>query len=252
MMVEDLLKRLRREFIKVNLMQAALDAIAAFLATNLVLFLFSIQLMGGVSNPVAVGAASVIFFIADLGYRSRKYRLEIYEEHNPELQEILRTARDNMDRDDTVSWAMFADLLRRAQSVSADTIIPSRAIMQKIVVIGGLSILTMLSGVTDLHFQREGGQIIPAVPLGDTGEDGANDTFQLKDADTIYGDAADISAADMQMEFNITGSGATRDGVDARDGVPPDQLVLDTMGQTLQEDVALAKRYSLAIRNLTG
>ena len=43
MRVEKLFKRLKREFLKVNFLQACLDSLLFFLSANLVLFLFSLR-----------------------------------------------------------------------------------------------------------------------------------------------------------------------------------------------------------------
>ncbi|MFB6115441.1 MAG: hypothetical protein ABEK04_04040, partial [Candidatus Nanohalobium sp.] len=118
--------------VKVNVIQASLDAIGLFLVLNLVTFLFSIQLVSGLGNPPILLGVSVVFFLGDLIYRVRNYRLEIYEEQNPELKEVLRTARDNLDKSDIASQALFDDLMERARSVTSESIIPSKFIIQRV------------------------------------------------------------------------------------------------------------------------
>nr|EGQ40098.1 MAG: hypothetical protein J07AB56_08260 [Candidatus Nanosalinarum sp. J07AB56] len=86
MRVERLLRRLKLEFVKVNLLQAALDSILVFLGANLATFFVGLNVMRGVSNAVALAGMSSVFLVADLGFRASRYRLELFEERNPELK----------------------------------------------------------------------------------------------------------------------------------------------------------------------
>ncbi|MFB6147760.1 MAG: hypothetical protein ABEJ66_02640, partial [Candidatus Nanohaloarchaea archaeon] len=122
MRVEKLLKRLKREFVKVNFMQATLDSLLFFLSLNLVLFLFSVRIISTFTNAEVLGFLSLLFLVVDMFYRTEHYRLEIYEQKNPQLEEVLRTARDNLDRQNIVSQALFDDLLDRARKVTSESI----------------------------------------------------------------------------------------------------------------------------------
>lgn len=251
MRVEKLLTRLRREFIKVNLLQAALDSLLFFLTLNFVLFLLSIQLVSGLGNTRVLAVLSLLFLVGDLAYRTRKYRLEIYEEKNPELEEILRTARDNLDRQNIVSQALFDELLDRARTVTSESIIPSKRIIQKILAVGFLSFLTVLSGITSFQLQEEGGEIFP--DIGDiqdaiTGE--GEEGFQLRNSSQIFGDAEDIDASELDIDFNITGTGNSSE-TETEGGRTQEDLVLDISSSSLNEDLELAKRYNLEIREFS-
>lgn len=247
MRVEKLLERLKREFIKVNLLQASLDAILFFLSVNFVLFLFSIQLVEGFQNTLAIGITSAAVLLVDLAYRARKYRLEIYEEKNPELREILRTARDNLDQQNVVSQALFDEVLDQARSVTSESIIPSKAIIQKILAVGILSFLTLLTGITSFQIQEEGGRILP-----DPGEFGdpfneEEEGFELKNDTSIYGQSQEIESSDLDIGFNITGGGDSPES-EKSGGGRREELVLDVSSDSLSQDVELAKQYSLAIK----
>lgn len=245
--VDEVLKRLRREFVKVNLLQAGLDAIILFLGLNLVLFLFGITISPAFSDTVLLaGAAAGVFFI-DLAYRVRNYHLEIYEERNPKLHEILRTARDNPEADTFVERAMVDDLLRRLRSVTSDSIIPSRSIIQKILVVGGLSFLTLLSGLTSFQIQETGATILPALPAQD--DDGESGPV-LRNTSEIYGERSDISVADMDLGFNITGEGEDGPAETGDQVFESEDASLAAAEKQLSEDLTLAKQYSVAIKAL--
>lgn len=249
MRVEKLLKRLKREFIKVNLLQACLDTLLVFMSANLVIFLFSINVTSYFTNfQFLIGLSAVTFFV-DLAYRSKNYRLEIYEEKNPELHEILRTARDNLEQNNIVSQAMFDELMERSRSVTSESIIPSKKIVQKIVAVGILSFLTVTSGIADFQIiQESGGELIPDVRNIVEGQNGENDDFQLRNGSEIYGDAQNIDVSDQLVNFSIEGEGETVETDLGSSNADPEDVVLDASSSSLSEDTELAKQYSLAIK----
>lgn len=250
MRVEKLLKRLRREFIKVNLIQAILDSLLFFLSANLVLFLFDISLAASFRNIEVLAFLTFAFLAADLFQRTKRYRLEIYEQKNPELEEVLRTARDNLDRQNIVSQALFDDLLDRARTVTSESIIPSKQIIQKILAVGFLSFLTVLSGLTSFQIQEEGGEIIPEVDeIQQMIEGKEDDGFRLRNSSQIYGDSEDIDASEMDIQFNITGEGESGDGsVSSSSSI--EDLSLDVSSNSINQDLELAKKYSIAIKQM--
>lgn len=247
MRVETLFKRLKREFIKVNLLQACLDTLMFFLSANLILFLFSLRVTSYLPNNQALLVLSTVFFLADLGYRARNYKLEIYEQKNPELHEILRTARDNLSKNNIASQAMFDELMERSRSVTSESIIPSKKIIQKVLVVGILSFLTVISGLADFQIIREeGGELVPDV--GNLGQNQEDDGFKLKNASDIYGEQQDIDVSDQLVNFTIEGEGESEDTDLGSSNARPEDVVLDVTGSSISEDMELAKQYSLAIK----
>jgi len=244
MRVEKLLKRLRREFIKVNLIQAALDSILFFLSINLVLFLLNITLVNESLHYRILIGLTFIFLISDWVHRTRKYRLEIYEEKNPQLREILRTARDNLDNQNIVSQAMFDDLMQRARSVTSESIIPSTKIIKKIVLVGVLSFLTALSGIVDFQVQKETQQLFSELEPQEVLN---RDPERLKNASEIYGEPQDIQASATDLQINVTGE-AAGEGSDELHRLDAEQFTFEAANPGLPEDVELAKKYSLAIK----
>jgi hypothetical protein len=249
MRVEKLLKRLKREFLKVNLLQASLDSLLFFLSANLFLFLFSLNISDSLSNIQVLSLLTGIFFFADLTYRAKHFRLEIYEQKNPELREILRTARDNLDRRDIVSQAMFDDLMERSRSVTSESIIPSKKIIQKVLAVGILSFMTVLSGIADFQILQQGRDIISDESFDQilNQNNQSEEEFELKNGSEILGERKDIEVSDELINFSIEGQGESDDSDLQSDAVPED-VRLDTSGPSVSEDVELAKQYSLAIK----
>lgn len=249
MRVETLFKRLKREFIKVNLLQACLDTLMFFLSFNLILFLFSLNITSYLTNDQALVALSVVFFLSDLTYRARNYRLDIYEQKNPELHEILRTARDNLDKNNIASQAMFDELMERSRSVTSESIIPSKKIIQKVVVVGLLSFITVISGLADFQIIRNsGGELVP--DIGELNQQQEEDGFNLKNATEIYGEQQDIDVSDQLVNFSIEGKGKAEETDLGSSNARPEDVVLDVTGSSVSEDMELAKQYSLAIKDL--
>ncbi len=251
MRVEKLLKRLKREFIKVNIIQASLDSIGLFLGLNLFTFLFSIELVSGIDNYRILLGFSVLFFFGDLIYRVRNYRLEIYEEENPKLKEVLRTARDNLDKSDIASQALFDDLMERARSVTSDSIIPSKIIIQKILVVGTLSFMTALSGIADIQIQQNPTEILSDVdefiPSDNSDDNTSVDDVEFNDTSRILGEAEDISF-DSDINISIQGEGnQTEARFETYSG--EQQMVFEAADPNRPENLELAREYSLAIRD---
>jgi hypothetical protein len=250
MRVEKLLKRLKREFVKVNIIQASLDSIGVFLGLNLLTFLFSIELVSGIDNAQILLGFSVLFFFGDLGYRVRNYRLEIYEKENPELKEVLRTARDNLDKSDIASQALFDDLMERARSVTSDSIIPSKVIIQKILVVGALSFITALSGIADIQIQQAPTEVLSDLERFTQGDSGQEDDgigqVDLRNSSRILGDPEDIDVS-TNISIEIQGEG-NRTDPGFQTYSEEEEIVFEASDPRMPENLKLAREYSLAIR----
>jgi hypothetical protein len=247
MRVEKLLKRLRREFIKVNLIQATLDAILVFLSLNLILFLLNITIVSTSLHYRILFAFSFAFMLGDWFRRSRRYRLEIYEEQNPELREILRTARDNLDNQNIVSQAMFDDLMARARSVTSESIIPGAQILKKIMVVGVLSFLTALSGIVDYQPVEESKEVFSQLDPDELLSDDESDV--LKNASGIYGESRDLGDVSTDLQVNVT-EGVSEGKVNHLQPGKTEEFIFEASDPTMPEDVELAREYSLAIQDI--
>lgn len=243
MRVEELLKQLKREFLKVNLIQASLDSILFFLSSNLLLFFISLEITSGLSNYMVLGGLTVLFLAGDLIWRYRNYRLEIYEEQNPELREVLRTARDNIDKNNIVSQALFDDVMDRARKVTSDSIIPSKVIIQKILAVGALSFITVLSGIADAQI----GKTNQLLPENQQTTETTNTTFV--NSSRVLGDAKDIEA-NSTIDFSIEGEESGQNPeINAFSG---DQTTsIDSQPDQLEDDIELARRYSTAVKDIS-
>ncbi|GEM_PF-460269 len=247
--IEDLLRRLKVEFFKINLIQASLDAIILFLALNLSSFLLSLQLIGLRKDYYLLGGISILFFVGDLLYRAKTYHLELYEQKNPELKEILRTARDNIDRSNTVSEALFEEVLSRTRKVTSESIIPSRKIIQKILAIGLLCFLTVGSGLVDFQLRNTTSNLVDQINSNLNNEN-SSQTGESRGLNRsgILGEPSNISSVERKLDFDIQGSGKSEESELNYETVEGDLMRSDSNGDINTENLDLAKRYSLEIK----
>lgn len=248
MRVEKLFKRLKREFLKVNFLQACLDSLLFFLSANLVLFLFSLRFSGGVRNLEVLIGISVLVFALDFYHRSKTYNIEIYEQKNPELRERLRTARDNIETNNIVSQALFDEIIDISRSVSSESIIPSKKIVQKMLAIGIISFLTVLSGIFNFQILEHGNEIIPEDNnIIDRITPGENENYTLNNGSDIYGEEESIDV-EGEINYSIEGSGEAESSTGGSSNRGPGDLALGETYSGIEENVQLAKEYSLAIK----
>lgn len=247
MKVEKLLRRLKIEFVKINFLQACLDAIIVFLLGNIAVYTLDLELTGPYSNfHVLIGATSV-FFVLDLIYRVRKYNVELYEEKNPELNEILRTARDNIDNKNIASQALFDELVETARDVTSESIIPSQDIIKKVLVIGALCFLTIFSGLLNIHIEGPDQALFPE--LGGDNEGNQEQDIDVRNGSQILGEPTDIDIQERDLQFEIQGTGKASEQEFSFRAENEDFTVDSTMSG-IDEDRNLAKRYSDSLRQL--
>ncbi len=240
MRVEDLFKRLRREYFKIKLLQSCLDTLIVVLALNLVAFAASYSY-----DPRFLAALGGLLFLGDFYLRVRGYSVEIYENENSQLREVLRTAKDNLDRRDQVTQALFEDVMHRARKVSSESIIPSERIIQKLFVVGGLAILTSVSGLIAPAIDFDFDQAYER--LSELGG-GDEDDFK-RNASEIMGEPSEIDTTGADINISIEGEGeSVEDGF--RRGFENESLRFEASDDEIDTDLELAKRYSVAIRGL--
>lgn len=246
--IGDLLKQLKLEFIKVNLIQSSLDSIIFFLVSNLFLFVISLDLIGNFENYLVLGGFTMSFFVFDLYYRVKSYHLELYEEKNPSLEEALRTARDNIDKSNTVSEALFNDVKSKTRKITSESIIPSRRIIEKIVLIGLLCFLTVGSGIANFQISSPERNLLSNVNLTFS----ENEKIDERNTSLINGSGILEKANNPNLEpanlgLQIEGSGASGNEKFNIDVSAENLSFSSTEGRT-PENLELAKKYSLEIK----
>ncbi len=185
---------LRYEIVKIVGFSAFLDAAILYLVLAIVLALLS--------RPwwLALGGAAV-FFAVIVSLRARRLTLAVIERKNPAVHEMLRTARDNINAQTIMAQALFADVVRRANAILVGNLVSYRALLGKVVLIAGLSVLMVTLSAVNIKisgfrnpFEGLGGSpLVQEVPL-----------LPVQLADAIYGDARVAPLGDERLDLMLS------------------------------------------------
>lgn len=248
MRVEKLFKQLKREYWKVNIFQAFLDSIIIFQVTYLVTKLAGIRSPINYPSYSVIAGLSLVFFIVNSFYRTRGYSIEIYEEENPELAEILRTARDNLDESSLPAEKLFDEVTDTARKVSSESIIPNQAILAKVIAISFLSMATVIAGVTSIT------DLEPQGLTDNESMNNSNATGQDQVPDVEFGNSSEVQGEvdnfdyqSREIDFNYRseeGQGFAPLG----ETYQGDLFLQASSGNNI--DYQIARDYSLAIKDI--
>jgi hypothetical protein len=145
--IRRLLKELYVEVFKISVLHAVIDMIIFFMVA------LNITTLLDVTFYIAV-LASLLFLMADILYRMRHTTLRQIEERNPQVQDILRTARDHLDSENFMALAMFEELIQRMKSVSAASLLEHRNLLIKIGLVCLLSFSVVMVSANNIHVPK--------------------------------------------------------------------------------------------------
>lgn len=251
MRIEELIQTLKREYYKAKILQSSLDSIIAFFTLYLLSVLVGIDNLAGYSAVYFISALTLIFFVSNCVYRFRTYEIELYEEENPELDEMLRTAKDNIENNSIVSKALFDDVLERTRSISPATVISGKSILVKTSLILGLSFATVITGVIDYSVTEDGEDFVNELTesYAEEPEEVSFEDLETGDSEDILGEPQNVdpSEHEFEIDYDVADGGIYRE---SRAFETDDSFssVFDT-GSNVEER-ELAKRYMVEIREL--
>jgi hypothetical protein len=199
--IKALFKELYREVFKISFLHAFTDSlICLFVALNLTTLL-------DVSFIYAF-IASFIFLLADLAYRMKKTTLKTIEEGNPEIRDILSTARDNANKDNFMVLAMFEDLIKRMKTVSSGSFMEKRGLLLKVGIMCALSFSIIVISSTNLHVPKS--IFDPDTYNKFFSKPGKDQlrfyTMEFNESSDIYGDPELAGLGNRQIELQINPS----------------------------------------------
>jgi hypothetical protein len=145
--VKRLFAELYYEVFKISLLHASADTIIFFTLMLNITTLFKIR------TYFALGL-SLVFLIGDVTYRMKKTTLKDIEAKNPQVQDILRTARDNTDEGNFMVLAMFEELIQRMKSVSAGSMMNHWNLMLKVLIVCALSFSVIVVSANNIHVPK--------------------------------------------------------------------------------------------------
>lgn len=214
---------IRREGWKAAIIATAVDAVAVFLATNLLLSVFQpswlpsrVPLPATASDPIAAvlghggtvgipGTVPIAAAIGTLGFvmgmwlRVRRPLVERFEAVNPAVSEALRTARDAVENgaESRMAARLYADVLDRLHETSSFGLLDLRRVGVTLLFIVAMSAATPIAVVQDLTL---GGG--PAA----SGAQTANRTITftgLRDGAAVLGNPEGVSAGDENLTAQL-------------------------------------------------
>lgn len=142
--VKRLFLELKFEIIKISVIRAFLNAAIFFLVLNIVFLLL------GVSVLYALLLAAVYFGInAYLKYAS--ITLKSIEDANPEVKEMLRTAKDTMGDDNIMIRALQQEVLQKAKSIASGNLLDYGKLTVRLVVLAVLVLGSVFTATLNLH-----------------------------------------------------------------------------------------------------
>jgi hypothetical protein len=145
--IKRLFKELYIEVFKISILHAVIDMVIFFMVA------LNITTLLDVTYYIAV-LASLLFLMADVMYRMKRTTLRQIEERNPQVQDILRTARDHMQSENFMVLAMFEELIQRMKGVSVASLLEQRNLVLKIMVVCALSFLVVMVSANNIHIPK--------------------------------------------------------------------------------------------------
>ncbi|MBW2996729.1 hypothetical protein KY349_00140 [Candidatus Woesearchaeota archaeon] len=145
--VKKLFKELHIEVLKISLLHASADSIIFFMVALNITTLLDVRFYFALT-------AALLFMLGDVMYRMKKTTLKDIEKKNPQVDDILRTAKDNTDESSFMVLAMFEDLIQRMKSVSAASILNQKNLMLKIVFVCALSFSVIIVAANNIHVPK--------------------------------------------------------------------------------------------------
>jgi hypothetical protein len=222
--MERALTQIRREGWKAAFIQSVVDAVALFLAVNLLLAVTApswlpepVTLPADASAQVAevlghTGALAVpgsallaavvaaLALVAGMGLRIRRPLVERFEAVNPPVAEALRTARDAVEdgANSEMATRLYADVHDRLRETSSIGLVNLRRIALTLVVIAAMSAATTQVAVYEITIGGGPGD----EPVDTTANESVEFTG-LRDGSAVLGESEDVSAGDENISAQV-------------------------------------------------
>lgn len=132
--IKSMFNEVQYELVKIILLNVFLSTVILFLAADLLALIFNMPIW-------YVVVLSFVYFLAVFIFEMRKIGVKQVEQSNPELKEMLRTAKDNIEDDSLMAHALFQEVMEKMRHVSSGTFIDFKKLMTKLVAIFALAIV---------------------------------------------------------------------------------------------------------------
>lgn len=209
MSVSKLFRELKVEALKVSIFKSFLNAAIFFLLLDIVFIIFRVQI-------IYAFVLSLIFLAINTYLAYASITLKAVEDANPEVREMLRTAKDTMDQDNVMIRALQKEVLGKARKIYTGNLLDYRHLSFKVISIGFLVVASIFTSsiVFDMDDIR-----IPYDKLrfrGGLTSYGIDNPVELEggrlqEDDSIYGDASVAKLGNEVLDLNLNPSSSELD-----------------------------------------
>jgi len=203
--ISSLMNEVRLELLKVILINLFLDSIMVFFICYFLASFFDVPFKYIIGIPSII---TLLFFFILMIKRTNKLKVKVMEDANPKVKEMLRTADDNKNQDNIMTYALFEDLRRNMKSVSTGNLLDSKKIITRI--ISAITIVFIIIFISTLNINLDKididfSSLIPARTEGETSEGKLTDLI-FNETNVIYGDKDVAKLGNEKINLNMNPS----------------------------------------------
>ena len=251
--VKKLFRELWFELFKIILLDNFFNAAIVFLGIYFIISFFA-------WNVWIALLPAMIVFTGLVVYDIKHIRLKYVEDRNLPIQEILRTARDNLNESNVMLFALFEELVDKMKKVTSTSLVDFKLVSVKVGIIAALSFMIVLTAPFTVNLDKVN------VPLdkfkiffgGDTISIGDElDSVEFSDDRGLYGDKSvavlGVNVYDLELGGGKTVYEEEESARDARNYDFPVEAfaAAESFSDEKQpKEMQLAKQYSLEIVRL--
>ncbi|MBU1974811.1 MAG: hypothetical protein KKG59_00230 [Nanoarchaeota archaeon] len=201
--IEKLFLELKLEVLKIAIFRAFLNSIIFFLILNLVFSFLDVAYYYGL-------VLGITFFIINAYLFYIQTTLKQIEDANPEVREMLRTAKDTLSDDNIMIRALHSEIVEKAKKIYSGNMLNYKNLMNRLIVMGVLVIATIFAATLRVNVNEI------ELPFDGIGIRGRFTSYgldapvdlegDLLDDDNIYGEARIAKLGNDVIDLNLNPS----------------------------------------------
>ncbi len=203
--IKNMFNEVQYELVKIILLNVFLSTVILFLAADLVALVFNMPIW-------YVIVISFLYFVILMYHEVKKISITEVEKNNPNLHEILRTAKDNQNEDSLMAHALFFEVIEKMRKVSSGTFLDLKKILTKLGAIFALAIILISLTYFNVNIARFENPLegplsgLGAFLSGMTGEGDPNAGGNIATDGDIFGDPSMAKLGDDQLIATVNPS----------------------------------------------
>jgi hypothetical protein len=201
-LINKLFFEIKAEILKIAIFKAILNTAVVFLALATAFSLLNVAILYAF-------ILSAIFLIINTYLYYASVSLKSIEDANPEVREMLRTAKDNMKSDNVMIRALHQELLQKARHISSGNMVSTQHLMVKLAVIAVLAFGMIFTATLNLKISDFSGALqgmqFKRTGISDNAPVNLEDTT-LEDDESIYGKESIAALGNDIIQLNINPS----------------------------------------------